>query len=310
MRIWFIGLGAMGRPIALNLCRRGHQLRLHDVRQPAIPELAAGSTSWADSPAQAAEGADVVFTCLPGPTEVEAVALGDSGLLNAMVKGATWFDLTTSSPDLVRTLHSKFAVREINVLDAPTSGGPKGAETRQLVLWVGGDKLVFERFLPLLGDFADEPTHVGEIGFGCIVKLVHNSASFAAQCLLAEAFTMGVKAGLNPAVLFNALRQGTTGRSRTFDRLAEQFLPGVYDPAAFSLRLAYKDMKLALALASACSVPMRMIEIATRDMAEALNRGWGERDARVALTLQEERAAVSVKSAEEIKTGTLATEPT
>ncbi len=305
MKIGFIGLGAMGRPIALNLLRTGHQLRLCDVRRPPIPELIGESASWLDSPAQAVDGADVVFTCLPGPTEVEAVALADNGLLNAMPRGSTWFDLTTSAPDLIRTLHDKFALREIAVLDAPTSGGPKGAQSRQLVLWVGGNKQVFEKFLPLLRDFADEPTHVGEIGFGSIVKLVHNSASFAAQCLLAEAFTMGVKAGLKPAVLFEALRQGTTGRSRTFDRLAEQFLPGVYDPAAFALRLAYKDMNLALALARACGVPMRMIEIATGDMAEALDRGWGERDARVALTLQEERAAVSVKSSGETKIETL-----
>ena len=310
MKIGFIGLGAMGRPIALNLCRGAHRLRLYDVRRPTMPELVGGSASWVESPAQAADGADVVFTCLPGPAEVEAVALADNGLLNAMAEGSTWFDLTTSAPDLIRSLHDKFALRAIDVLDAPTSGGPKGAQSHQLVLWVGGNKQVFEKFLPLLREFADEPTHVGEIGFGCIVKLVHNSASFATQSLLAEAFTMGVKAGLKPDVLFKALRQGTTGRSRTFDRLAEQFLPSVYDPAAFALRLAYKDMKLALALASACGVPMRMIEIATRDMAEALDRGWGERDARVALTLQEERAAVSVKSSGESKIGALAADAT
>jgi 3-hydroxyisobutyrate dehydrogenase len=99
---------------------------------------------------------------------------------------------------------------------------------------------------------------------------------------------------VDPAILFNALRQGTTGRSRTFDRLAEQFLSGKYDPAAFALRLAYKDMNLALALAQSCGVPMRMVEIAAADMAEGVQRGWGERDARIALTLQEERAQVAV----------------
>jgi 3-hydroxyisobutyrate dehydrogenase len=295
MKIGFIGLGAMGQPMALNLWRAGHQLRLYDLRRQVIPELTGGSASWADSPAQAAEGADVVLTCLPGPAEVEAVALHDDGLLNAMTKGATWFDLTTNSPELMRSLHDKFALREIEVLDAPVSGGPKGAQSRQLALWVGGNKKIFDKFLTLLLEIGDQPAYIGAIGSGCIVKLVHNSASFAVQSLLAEGFTMGVKAGVEPAVLFEALRQGTTGRSRTFDRLAEQFLPGVYDPASFALRLAYKDMNLALALANACDVPMRMIEIATKDMAEAMDRGWGERDARVALTLQEERASVSVK---------------
>jgi 3-hydroxyisobutyrate dehydrogenase len=296
MKIGFIGLGAMGRPMALNLLRAGHQLRLYDLRRQAVPEPYEGSASWEDSPARVAEGVDVVFTCLPGPAEVEAVALRDSGLLTAMAKGTTWFDLTTSAPDLARSLHDKFALREIYVLDAPVSGGPKGAQSRQLALWVGGNKKIFAKFRPLLLEIGDQPMYVGAIGSGCIVKLVHNSASFAVQSLLAEAFTMGVKAGVDPTALFEALRQGTTGRSRTFDRLAEQFLPGVYDPASFALRLAYKDMNLALTLAKAYKVPMRMIEIATKDMAEAMERGWGERDARVALTLQEERAAVSVKS--------------
>jgi 3-hydroxyisobutyrate dehydrogenase len=94
--------------------------------------------------------------------------------------------------------------------------------------------------------------------------------------------------------LFKAMRQGTTGRSRTFDRLAEQFLPGIYDPPAFALRLAFKDMSLAMALARTHDVPIRIAEIAMQAMTEAMQRGWGERDARIAMTLQEERAGVSV----------------
>jgi 3-hydroxyisobutyrate dehydrogenase len=155
----------------------------------------------------------------------------------------------------------------------------------------------------LLRELGDEPTYVGPIGSGCIVKLVHNSASFAVQSTIVEPFTMGVKAGIDPTVLLRALRQGTTGRARTFDRLAEHFLTGVYDPPSFALRLAYKDMNLALALAKACGVPMRMIEMATKDMAEALERGWGERDARVVLTLQEERADVYMKNPSKPKVG-------
>lgn len=305
MKIGFIGLGAMGYPIALNLRRGGHQLRFYDVRPQAGGELAGDSISAPDSPARAAEGADVVFTCLPGPAEVEAVAIGDGGLLGAMSKGSTWFDLTTSTPQLIKSLHGKFSARGIDVLDAPISGGPKGAASRALAIWVGGDKSAFEKHVHLLREIGDEPAYVGPIGSGCIVKLVHNSASFAVQSTIVEPFTMGVKAGIDPAVLLRALRQGTTGRARTFDRLAEQFLTGVYDPPSFALRLAYKDMNLALALAKECGVPMRMIEIATADMAEALSRGWGERDARVALTLQEERAVVSMKSLNKAKAGTV-----
>jgi|SRR5579885_2862761 len=310
MKIGFIGLGAMGRPMASSLRRAGHRLRLYDVRRQALRELNGESASFVETPAEAGEDADVVFTCLPGPPEVEAVALGADGLLNAMSKGSVWFDLTTNAPHLVRSLHDKFALRGVDVLDAPVSGGPKGAQSRQLALWVGGNKSIFEKFFSLLREIGDEPTYVGPIGSGCVVKLVHNSASFAVQSVLAEAFTMGVKAGIDSTVLFEALRQGTTGRSRTFDRLAEQFLPGVYEPASFALRLAHKDMNLALALARDCGVPMRMIEIAREDMSEALDRGWGERDARVTLTLQEERAGVSVKRSSESSCGALTADMT
>jgi 3-hydroxyisobutyrate dehydrogenase len=265
--------------------------------------LTGDCVSWVNSPARAAEGAELVFTCLPGPAEVEAVAVGESGLIGAMGKGSAWFDLTTNAPQLIRSLHAKFAARGIDVLDAPISGGPTGAASRELAIWVGGDKNIFEKHLRLLEQLGGEPTYVGPIGSGCIVKLVHNSASFAVQSTIVEPFTMGVKAGVDPKMLLRALRQGTTGRARTFDRLAEQFLTGNYDPPSFALRLAYKDMNLALALAKEHGVPMRMVEIATKDMMEGLSRGWGERDARVALTLQEERADVSMKSSSKTKAG-------
>jgi 3-hydroxyisobutyrate dehydrogenase len=128
-----------------------------------------------------------------------------------------------------------------------------------------------------------------------VAKLAHNAASFMVQTALAEAMTLGVKAGVEPLALFRALRQGATGRARTFDRLVEQFLPGRYDPPAFALRLAHKDMSLALELARSVGVPMHAGEHAFAELSEALARGWGERDARVAMTLQEERAGVAVR---------------
>jgi 3-hydroxyisobutyrate dehydrogenase len=132
-----------------------------------------------------------------------------------------------------------------------------------------------------------------------VAKLAHNCANFSVQLLLAEVFTLGVKAGVEPLTLFKALRQGTAGRKRTFDRLAEQFLPGVYDPPAFALELAHKDMKLALELADGCGVPMRMASIAMEEFTEAMQRGWSGRDARIAMALQEERARVSPRIAKE-----------
>jgi 3-hydroxyisobutyrate dehydrogenase len=295
MKIGFIGLGAMGRLMAANLQLAGHELRVHDVRSESAAALVADGAIWAESPAQAAHGVEVLFTCLPGPSQVEAVALGEGGLLGAMEAGSAWFDLSTNAPDLVRRLNATFATHSVYMLDAPVSGGPKGAQSRRLALWVGGDETIFEQHAAVLRAMGDQSLYVGPIGAGCIAKLVHNCANFSVQNALAEVFTLGVKAGIDPLVLFKALRQGTTGRSRTFDRLAEQFLPGIYDPPNFTLRLAHKDMNLVAALARSSGVPMRAAEIAMQDITEAMQRGWGDRDARIAMTLQEERAGVSVR---------------
>lgn len=295
MRIGFIGLGAMGEPMAANLQRAGHELRVHDARQEAATVLVRAGATWATCAAEAARDVEVMFTCLPGPREVEAMALGERGLLGAMAAGAAWFDLTTNAPDVVRRLSEKFAARSVHLLDAPISGGPKGAQSGRLALWVGGDAAVFQRHLDVLKVMGDEPMYIGPVGAGSVAKLAHNCANFGVQLLLAEVFTLGVKAGVEPLMLFKALRQGTAGRSRTFDRLSEQFLPGAYDPPAFALRLAHKDMSLVMALARECNVPMRFGELAMQEMSEAMQRGWGDRDARIALTLQEERAGVSVR---------------
>jgi 3-hydroxyisobutyrate dehydrogenase len=296
MRIGFIGLGTMGLPMASNLLAAGHALRVNDLRPELARSLLDAGASWAGDAGVAVREVEAVFTCLPGPHEVEAVS---ETLVWAIPSGSAWFDLTTNSPELVRRLHSLCAARGVQLLDAPVSGGPQGARSGRLALWIGGDRATFERFLPVLQAIGDQPLHVGAIGAGSVAKLTHNCASFMIQVALAEAFTLGVKAGVEPLALFRALRHGAAGRARTFDRLADYFLPGRYDPADFALRLAHKDMALALELARQNGVPMAAGEHAMAEFAAALERGWGERDARVAMTLQEERAGVSVRVAAE-----------
>ncbi|HVQ77975.1 MAG TPA: NAD(P)-dependent oxidoreductase [Candidatus Binatia bacterium] len=294
MAVGFIGLGTMGASMASNLQKAGHSLVVHDVRkEAAAPHLAAGA-AWADSPRGVGEAADVVFTSLPGPPEVEAVALGADGLLSSMRRGGAFFDLSTNSPNLMRRIHAAFAERGIHVLDAPVSGGPRGAKTRKLALWVGGEEDVFGKHKALLDAIGDRARYVGPIGAGSVAKLVHNCAGYAVQCALAEVFSMGVKAGVEPLALWEAVRQGAGGRRRTFDGLADQFLPGVYDPPAFALKLAHKDVTLATALGRELGVPMRMANLALDELTEALNRGWAGRDSRVAMLLQLERAGVEI----------------
>jgi 3-hydroxyisobutyrate dehydrogenase-like beta-hydroxyacid dehydrogenase len=299
MKVGFIGLGTMGRHMASNLMKGGHQLVVNDVRrEAAAPHLQAGAT-WADTPRAVAEATDVVFTSLPGPVEVEAVALGEQGLGAGLTAGKVYFDLSTNSPALVRKIHEVFKRRGIHMLDAPVSGGPRGAESRRLALWVGGDEDIFKRYKPVLDSIGDQPYYVGPIGAGSVAKLVHNCAGYIIQTALAEVFTMGVKAGVEPIALWKAVRQGAGGRRRTFDGLADQFLPAKFEPPAFALRLAHKDVTLATALGREHKVPMRLANITLEEMTEALNRGWAERDSRVAMLLQEERAGVEIRVTEE-----------
>ena len=292
MRIGFIGLGTMGASMALNLQAAGHQLAVNDLRRDAAaPHIKNGAT-WAASARDAGAGADIVFTSLPGPREVEAVA---DELIESMRAGTAWFDLSTNSPTVVRKLHARFAAKNIALLDAPVSGGPVGAKSGKLALWVGGERAQFDRHHAVLGAIGDQVLYIGDIGAGSVAKLVHNCAGYAIQAALAEVFTLGVKAGVPPLDLWAAVRQGFLGRMRTFDRLGKQFLQGVFDPPDFALKLAHKDVTLAIELGRELGVPMRVSGLAHAEMTEALNRGWAERDSRVAMLLQEERAGVDIK---------------
>ena len=282
MRIGFIGLGAMGRHMAANLQRAGHELQVYDLRKVE------GFANQKTSPADAIKGCEILFTSLPGPAEVEAVGQQVEGI-------SAWFDTSTNSPTVIRKIHEKLKARGVQFLDAPVSGGPKGAETGKLAIWIGGDEAVFKKYLPVIKAIGDQPLYVGPIGAGTVAKLAHNAASFAVQAALAEVFTLGVKGGVEPLALFKALRQGASGRKRTFDRLAEHFLPGKFDPAAFSLRLAHKDVSLAMELARERGVPMKIGTVALQELEEGMRRGWAERDCRVTMTLQSERAGVDVR---------------
>jgi 3-hydroxyisobutyrate dehydrogenase len=180
-------------------------------------------------------------------------------------------------------------------MDSPVSGGPAGANSGKLAIWVGGNQETYDSHKEVLDAMGDAPAYIGAIGAGSIAKLVHNCAGYAVQTALAEVFTMGVKAGLDPIPLWEAIRQGAGGRRRTFDGLAGAFMTGQFEPPSFQLKLAHKDVKLATELAKEMSVPMRLSNLALEELTEAMNRGWGTKDSRVAMMLQQERAGVEIK---------------
>ncbi len=181
------------------------------------------------------------------------------------------------------------------MLDAPVSGGKRGAETGRLAIWVGGDRASFDRFKPALDAMADHVTHIGASGAGLVTKIVHNCASQLFYPALAEVFSMGVKAGADPVSLWEAIRQGSIGRRRTFDGMVDEFLPGEYDNPSAALRIVFKDMMVATELGRELGVPLRFANLALADVQEAMLRGWSERDSRCVMLLPQERAGVHIQ---------------
>src|SRR6476659_3444736 len=293
--VGFVGLGTMGGRMAANVQRAGFKLIVHDLHRQAASHHLADGAVWAASPAAIAREADVIFSSLPEPSDVEAVALAGDGLIAGIKPGAAYFDLSTNSPSVVKKLNAAFAERGAHMLDAPVSGGPAGAASRKLAIWVGGDENVFSRHKAVLDAIGDKAAYIGPIGSATVAKLVHNMSGYAIVCALAESFSLGVKAGVEPLALWNAVRQGAAGRRYTFDALVNQWLPGKYDPPDFALRLAHKDVGLATALGRELGLPMRICELAYAEMTEAMNRGWAGRDSRVVMTLEQERAGIEVK---------------
>lgn len=295
MTIGFVGLGAMGAPMALNLVLAGHNVVLHSRRRASAEAILAKGASWADTPQAAARQSDIVFTSLPDPAAVEAVMYGEAGLMAGLREGSAYIDLSTNSPGTVRALYEDLAGKGIGMLDAPVSGGPRGAASKKLAIWTSGSREAFEKSRPVLESMGDQVRFLGEIGAATVAKLVHNCANYSINLILAEVFTMGVKAGVPPLDLFAAVRQGSLGRQSIIDRLADHFLPAQFEKPAFALALARKDVALATELGRELDVPMRIANLTFAEMTEALNRGWGQNDSRSAMRLQTERAGVSIE---------------
>jgi 3-hydroxyisobutyrate dehydrogenase len=292
MKVGFIGLGRMGSGMAANLQKAGFDLTLFDLRkETAVPFLEKGA-HWAQTPADLAAACDVVFTSLPKPADVQAVVDGETGLAAGFRKNAIWLDLSTNALDVVRAIHARLAGQGVAFMDAPVSGGPAGAASGKLAIWIGGEREQFDRVAPILEAMADRFRYVGAIGAGTISKLVHNTMATTINHAVAEMMTVGVKAGMEPLELYEAIRSGAMGRMRAFDNVAPRWLSDNLDPPTFALELLHKDVALGVDLAGSVNAPAPLATLARDDLAEALNRGWGQRDAQAALALKQERAGI------------------
>jgi 3-hydroxyisobutyrate dehydrogenase len=297
MNVGFIGLGNMGGPMALNVLEAGHRLVVNDIRPAAAkPHLDRGAV-WADTPKAVAQASEIVLTSLPGPRDVEAVALGKDGILEGAARGSVYADLSTSSVALIRRIHALFAERGVDVLDAPVSGGVPGARSRKLAVMVGGDEALYRRVKPVLDAIGDNVVRIGEIGCGTVAKLVHNMISTCARLAIAEGMTLGVKAGVAPEVLLDALQKSSFGRGRALhDMLPNIVLPGAFDHVSFALKLLRKDVGLATELGREYQVPLMIASLAEQQLVEAMRRGWGDKDSNIMFRLQEERAGVELRT--------------
>lgn len=295
MDLGFIGVGRMGSHMARHLAEAGHRLAVYDVRPEATATLAnLEGVHAASSPAEAARDAEVVFTSLPGPPEVEAVVLDEGALRDAMQPGTVYVDLSTNAPALVRRLHAVLAGRGVSMLDAPVSGGVEGAEAATLSIMVGGDRDAFERVSPLLSSIGGKLFYCGPIGAGSVVKLCNNICSAGTALILSEALTAGVKAGVELKTLAEVIGASTGSSRRLTDKFHRYLFRRNFTPG-FSVALSAKDTRLALELAAENDVPMAVGELLRRALEEAIARGWSDRDSDSVARLQEERAGVELK---------------
>ena len=255
MKVGFIGVGNMGGPMCRNIIKRSnHQVTVFDLNAAAVKACTDLGGTAAKSIAEVTKGADLVMTSLPMPRDVEAVTLGDGGILASITKGQTYIDLSTNAPSMVKKIGAAMAAKGIAMLDAPVSGGTVGAENATIAIMVGGDKKVFDDALPVLQSFSANVIHMGELGTGTVAKLVNNMLAFCNAAAAAEGLMLGVTAGLDPQKLIQVVAN-SSGNSNAFKSLSERSLSGDFK-ASFALDLAYKDLHLALELGDELGVPL------------------------------------------------------
>ena len=295
IKVGFIGVGQMGKHMAARLLEAGYDLTLHDLLREGAQHLLQKGAQWINSPKGLAEKCEVVITCLPGPPEVEAVVYGEQGLMAGWKKGDIYVDMSTNSPITMRRVAEDAKALGVGVLDAPVSGGTKGAEEGTLSIMVGGDALHLETVREMLGTMGSKIFHVGDVGCGDIAKLVNNMNAITCSALNAESFVLGVKAGIDPYRLWEVISV-STGNNQALQQYPKTVFKGNFQPG-FRLKLALKDLDLALDLAKEYGLSLPVIYAAEQKFAEANAAGLGEKSSQAVITRLEKAAGVEVRSA-------------
>lgn len=291
----FIGIGKIGRPMAERVARADFDLAIYDLDASARAAFGSGPVRVAGSAREAAASSEIVCLCLPGPPEVEELVFGDGGIFSSLRAGALLVDHTTGSPRLARRAGAVLPLRDAAFLDAPVSGGVEGATAGTLTTLVGGVESDLDRARPVLEAFSSTVVHVGPTGAGTIAKLMNNLACFTLDQVIAECLSIGLKAGVEPEALLAALQASAIGQGGNLHvRIPDTFMRNDFEPR-FTLAGARKDLSLAVELADELDVPAEFAQKCLDALDEAYGRGDGDRDASIAMTLQEERAGVRVR---------------
>lgn len=274
--IGFIGLGVMGEPMSRNLLHKsGMGVMVFDLSPGPLERLAAEGAVVARSPAALAEQSDFVFMSLPSGSQVEAVCLGENGLVAAARPGQTYVDLGTSPVSLVRKLATVFGEKGASFADAPVARTRESAIKGTLSVMVGASAETFARIEPLLRCVATDVSRCGAVGAGQVVKIINNMVLIETVHALGEALALGRRAGVDAAVLFGTLTKGSADSFALRNHGLKSMLPGVFPERAFSSEYALKDLGYALALAQEQGLALRGAGLAAQILREAIADGHG-----------------------------------
>jgi 2-hydroxy-3-oxopropionate reductase len=291
-RIGFIGLGIMGRPMALNLLEAGFGLVVHSRSPGPVDELVAAGAERGTHPEEVASRSDVVITMLPDTPDVELVLLGERGVVGGMRAGSLMIDMSTIRPLAAKEFAEAFERRSFSMLDAPVSGGERGAIQGTLSIMAGGSAAAFERGRPILEVLGSTIVHVGPAGAGQVAKACNQLVVAATIQAVAEALLLAKKAGVDPAKVREALLGGFAG-SKILEVHGQRMLAGDFTPGFRSV-LHRKDARIVRQTAEELGSPVPLFEIAAQALEHLVEAGRGELDHAALVTLLEDTAGVRV----------------
>lgn len=292
MRIGFIGLGTMGRPMAHNLIKAGFALTVRGRRKPIVDELVSAGAMSADSPREVAEVSDVVITMLPDSPDVREVVTGEDGILSGAKPGTVVIDMSTISPSVTREIAEMASNRGIEYLDAPVSGGETGAIAGTLSIMVGGKADVFDKCLPILQAMGKNVVHMGGVGMGQATKLCNQVICVVNIQAVCEGLMLGSKSGLDMERLLAVVSGGAAG-SWMLSNLGPKMLARDFEPG-FKVKLQQKDLRLALAAADEMGLSLPAMSLVHQLFNSVEADGMGEEGTQALITALEKLAGHTI----------------